>query len=188
MARSGLSGSADVIRALKTYESDVYKEFRKSINSELKPILNPIEGQINSEVTSSIRSNLKGMNHNGRTAWSGAKVTARTGMRAKELVFIEGKGRNGGMDVQLGFEYSELAGIERRPPRPVSKGWGSPSVGYHSYIYNGQGKAFNRKLTSVYGKPGRFLFKRVLKRKPEIEDKVLKIAERFNIKLNRRLA
>jgi len=85
--------------------------------------------------------------------------------------------------VSSGLIYAELAGIERRPPRAVSKGWGSSSVGYHSYTYNGQGKAFNKKLGSMFGKPGRFLFKRVLRRKPEIEAKVKKVAEQFGIKL-----
>jgi len=188
MARSGLSGSAETLRMLKTYESDLYKEFRKGVNSQLKPVIAPIEGEINSSVTSSIRSNMSGMNHNGRTGWSGVKVTPKVSLRPRDLLFIEGKGRNAGLDTQVGFEYAELAGIERRPPRAVSKGWGSTSVGYHSYIYNGQGKAFNRKLTQTYGKPGRFLWKRVLKRKPELENKVLNIAENLNIKINRRLA
>lgn len=187
MARAKLQGSAETLRMLRTYESDLYKEFRKSVNSQLKPTLSPIEGEINSSVTSSLRSQMSGMFHNGRSAWSGVKVTPKVSLRPRDLLFIEGKGRSGGMDTQVGFEYAELAGIERRPPRPVSKGWGSNSVGYHSYIYNGQGKAFNRKLTQAYGKPGRFLWKRVLKRKPELESKVLDIAERLNIKINRRL-
>lgn len=187
MAKANLQGSAETLRMLRTYESDLYKDLRKSVNSQLKPLINPIESQINSSVTSSLRNEMSGMFHNGRTAWSGVRVTPKVSIRPRELLFIEGKGRNGGMSNQVGFEYAELAGIERRPPRPVSKGWGSTSVGYHSYIYNGQGKAFNRKLTRAYGKPGRFLWKRVLKRKPELEAKVLDIAERLNIKINRRL-
>lgn len=187
MARSGLSGSAETLRMLKTYETDLYKEFRKNVNSQLKPVIAPIEGDINSSVTSSLRNQMKGMFHEGRTAWSGVKVTPKVSLRPRDLLFIEGKGRNAGLDTQVGFEYAELAGIERRPPRPVSKGWGSTGPGYHSYIYNGQGKAFNRKLTSSYGRPGRFLWKRVLKRKPELEKKVLDIAENLNIKINRRL-
>jgi hypothetical protein len=187
MAKSGLSGSSEVVRVLKVYEKDLFKQLKKNINSELKPILNPIEGEINSSVTSSLRSTMRGMFHDGRTGWSGVKVSPRVSVRPKDLVFIEGKGRNAGMDTQLGFEYAELGGIERRAPRAVSKGWGISTPGYHSYIYNGQGKAFNRKLTSSYGKPGRFLWIRVLKRKPEIEQKVEKIADEFGIKISRRL-
>ena len=128
MARSGLSGSAETLRMLKTYETDLYKEFRKNVNSQLKPVIAPIEGEINSSVTSSLRNQMKGMFHDGRSAWSGVKVTPKVSLRPRDLLFIEGKGRNAGLDTQVGFEYAELAGIERRPPRPVSKGWGSTDL------------------------------------------------------------
>jgi len=39
----------------------------------------------------------------------------------------------------------------------------------------------------MFGKPGRFLWQRVLKRKPEIEAKVSKIAEEFGIQISRKL-
>jgi hypothetical protein len=71
-------------------------------------------------------------------------------------------------------------------PEACLKGWYSTGVGYHSYIYNGQGKAFNRRLTQLYGKPGRFMWIRVLKRKPKVEEKVLQITDSLNIKINRR--
>ena len=114
MARSGLQGSAETIKMLKTYESDLYKEMRKQVNSQLKPVISPIEGEINSSVTSSLRNQMSGMFHNGRTAWSGVKVTPKISTRPRDLLFIEGKGRNAGLDTQVGFEYAELAGIERR--------------------------------------------------------------------------
>lgn len=186
MRKSGLSGDTEVFKMLRTYDKDLYKELRKSVNSKLAPIVKPIEAEINSSVTSSLKSQMQGMFHDGRSAWSGVKITPKISTRPRDLIFIEGKGRNGGMGMQVGFEYAELAGIERRPPRPVSKGWGSTGVGYHSYIYNGQGKAFNRKLTQAYGRPGRFLWKRVLERKPELEKRVLGVADSLNIRLNRR--
>ena len=183
-AKSHMTGSAEYIRELKNYEQGLLPALRKNINSELAPILGPIESQINSSDTTKLKSALPGMFHNGRTQWGGVKVRARVSLRPKDLIFIEGKGdSSGSLDGAVGFEYAELAGIERRAPRGVSKGWGSSSVGYHSYIYNGQGKAFNRKLGSAFGKPGRFLFKRVLERKPEIESKVKAVAEQFGIKL-----
>ena len=187
MAESYLSGEKEYIRALKDTEKSLLPALRKALNSELSPILNPIENAINSFDGARLQSAMPGMFHDGRTAWSGVTVKARVSLRPKDLIFIEGKGRSNGMGNQFGFEYAELAGIERRAPRAVSKGWGSNSVGYHSYIYNGQGKAFNRKLGSMFGKPGRFLWQRVLKRKPEIEAKVSKIAEEFGIQLSRKL-
>lgn len=188
MQKSKLIGNAEVLRELKVYEKGLHNQFKKSMNSELTPILKPIEGEINSTVGSSLRNRMRGMFHNGRTAWSGVEVKIKTSLRPRDLIFIEGKGRNAGLDTQVGFEYAELAGIDRgRPPRQLSKGWGSTSVGYHSYIYNGQGKVFNRRLTETYGRPGRFLWKRVMNRKNTIEFKVLKVAELYNIKVERRM-
>lgn len=184
---TNLDGSAEVIRMLRTYDKDVYKEIGRKLQSDLRPIIGPIQGQINGLVTSQLRGRRDiGMFHNGRSAWTGATVKAKTSIQPKNLIFIEGKGRSGGMDTQVGFEYAELAGIRRRPPRAVSKGWGVNSPGYHSYIQNGQGDGFINML-SKYGKPGRFLWSRVLKRKPEIEEKVLNITEAFNVKINRRI-
>jgi len=186
MRKSGLSGDTEVFKMLRQYDKDLFKELRKNVTSQLAPTLEPIEAEINGSITSSLRSNMRGMFHDGRSGWAGVKIKARVSTRKRELIFLEGKGGNEGMGQQFGFEYAELAGIERRPPRAVSKGWGSTGVGYHSYIYNGQGKAFNRKLTQVYGKPGRFMWIRVLKRKPKVEEKVLNIADSLNIRINRR--
>lgn len=189
MQKSKLIGSAETMRELRYYrEKGLQNQFRKSMNSELEPILKPIEGEINSTVTSSLRNRMRGMFHDGRTGWSGVEIKVKTSLRPNDLIFIEGKGRNAGLDTQVGFEYAELAGINRRPPRPVSKGWGSNSVGYHSYIYAGQGKVFSERLTQTYGRPGRFLWKRVMNRKKMIEYKVLKVAELYNIKVSRKLA
>lgn len=182
-----LQGSAEVFRTLRNYERDLYKELRKNVNSNLTPIIQPIEAIINSQITGQLKQTTPGMFHNGRSAWAGAKIRVKQSLRKKDLIFIEGTGRSGGVDNQVGFEYAELAGIERRPPRPVSKGWGETTVGYHSYIYNGQGKAFNRNLTRNYGGPGRFLWKRVMERKGRLETQVLNISERFNLGVNRRL-
>jgi hypothetical protein len=184
-----LTGSAEYIRELKNYEKNLLPALRKKLNSQLTPILNPIENKINSSDTSKLKSEMPDMFHDGRTQWSGVEVKARISLRPKDLIFIEGKGRGGNsLDGAVGFEYAELAGIQRRPPRERSKGWGSSSVGYHSYTYNGQGFAFNKKLRKEFGKPGRFLWKRVLKRKPDIEAKVQSVANDFGIKLSKRLS
>ena len=186
MAKSHLTGSSDYLRELKAYEEKLFKQLQKSMNTELSPIINPIENKINSSVTGEVRSLMPGMFHDGRTQWGGVTVTARVSVRPRDLVFIEGKGRgSGSLDGAVGFEYAELAGIERKKQatRVLSKGWGSSSTGYHSYIKNGQGAAFNSRLTAKFGKPGRFLFRRVLRRKPEIEAKVKKVADQFGIKL-----
>lgn len=183
MAKSGLSGSSETLKIIKDLEPELFKEIRKSVNSELKPVLTPIEGEINSQVTQTIKSAMPGMFHNGRSAWNGAKLTVRVSTRPRELIFINGDGQNR----QVGFDYAELAGIRRRPPRSLSRQYmvnGQP----RKHRVNGQGDAFISKLQSEFGKPGRFAWIRVLKRKPEVERKVQDVADKFGIKLSRRLA
>tara|TARA_R110000803_G_scaffold41960_9_gene90084 strand:+ start:90 stop:695 length:606 start_codon:yes stop_codon:yes gene_type:complete len=190
MAANKLEGSAEALYVLKTYEKDLYTELGKNLNTQLRPVLGPIQGQINGVITSQLRSRRKaGMfGHDGRTQWAGAEIKTKTSIKPKDLIFIEGKGRGtGSLDGALGFEYAELAGIRKNAPKVMSKGWGITGTGYHSYTQNGQGDGFINMLNK-YGGPGRFLFRRVLKKRPDIEDKVLLLSEKLNIKINRKLA
>jgi len=189
---SSLHGSSDVIRMLKDYEKDLYKELGSKLATQLRPIIGPIQGQINGLVAGQLKSrrNAGMFNHSGRTSWGGAEVKVKTSVSPKNLIFIEGKGPGSGDYSKVGFNYAELAGIPRARSkvRPISKGWNETSAGgYHAYSVRGQGDGFIRML-NTYGKPGRFLWKRVLNRKPEIEEKVLHLAESLNIKITRRLA
>lgn len=183
MARSKLSGSAEAIRELRKYEPELYKEFRKKLNTELNPIIKPIQGQINSEITATIQSVMPGLFHNGRSSWTGATLSTRVTSNPKQLIFINAAGRLG----KVGFNYAELAGIQRRKPRPLSREY-TKNGRIMRHRVNGQGLAFNAKLQREFGKPGRFAWIRVVKQKPEIENKMLGIADQYNIKVNRRLA
>jgi len=180
MAR--VEGIAEVTKLLKRFEPDLLKEMRKDFRTELKPVVKDIVTGINSEVTSKLQSRDYQMFHNGRTAWSGVRGgTSITASRSKQVAKLTFNGRSG----EVGFNYAELAGIERRPPRSVSKGWYSTSVGYHSYTYAGQGKVFNERLEKDFGRPGRFAFVRYLKKRKEVDKKGQKIADRFIKRVNR---
>jgi hypothetical protein len=185
MAELQIKGLRQTLKELKEYEPNLFKELRRSMVQEAAPILRPIESQINSQVTTQLRSVRRtGMFHDGRTRWDGAKVSIKVGTGLKNLVFIEGKGRGGA----LGFEYAELAGVRRRPPRPVSKGWNESGPGWRSYIVNGQGDAFIRMLQrNIDQKPGRFLFVRVIRRRKEIEQSVSRVATKLNLQISRKL-
>jgi len=180
MAR--VEGIAEVTKLLKRFEPDVLKEMRKDLRTELKPLTQQIASQINTEVTSKLQSRDYEMFHNGRTAWSGVRggtslLASRRGSVAK-LTFT---GRSG----EVGYNYAELAGIERRPPRRISKGWYSTTPGYHSYTYAGQGKVFNERLEKDFGKPGRFAFARFLKKRKEVDKQAQQVADRFVKRVNR---
>jgi len=129
---------------------------------------------------------IKGMAHNGRTAYAKPKVAsyARPQARSRKTAYIPIIGFKA---TGVGFAYAELAGIQRRAPRPVSKGWNSTSVGYHSYQLNGQGGAFIQRLERIYAKPGRFFFREVLKDLPRVRRKIRGILEDRTKQLNRKL-
>jgi len=182
MAKSGLSGSADVIRVLKEVEPELFKELKKNLTSDINPIVKPIQSEINSQVTQEIQGVMKGMFHTGRSSWNGATLSARTSTRPRDLIFINATGQRS----HFGFDYAELAGIRRRPPRRRSRPYlknGRPMT----HAVNGQGDAFITKLNTEFGKPGRFAWIRVLKRKPQIEEKTQIITDAFGIKVSRRL-
>ena len=183
MAKSGLSGSSEAMRMLKEFEPELFKELKKKIVSELKPIVSPIQGEINSQVAGELKSVMPGMFHNGRSAFAGVAMSPRISTRPRDLVFINAAGTNR----QVGYNYAELAGIQRRPPRSMSRPY-TRNGEARQHRVNGQGLAFNEKLGREFGKPGRFAWIRVLKRKPEVEAKVKNIADTFGVKLSRRLA
>jgi len=182
MAKSILTGSSEAIRELKKYEPELYKELRKKLNTDLNPIIKPIQGEINSEITNSLKSSMPGLFHNGRSSWSGATMTSRVSTNPKNLISITAAGRSG----KVGFNYAELAGIQRRRPRPISREYTKNGRTMRHRV-NGQGIAFNEKLRSEFGKPGRFAWIRVLRKKPMIENKIERIATSYGIALSRRL-
>lgn len=179
-----VENTAYVVSQLKQYRPESLKALRKSLRKEMKPLLNKITSQINAEVTSQLQSRDYEMFHGGRTSWNGVRGTMSvTSNKKGSMVKIVMTGRAG----KLGFNYAELAGIERRPPRRKSKGWYSSSVGYHSYDYAGQGLVFNDRLTRDFGKPGRFGWIRIVKSRKEIEKEMLQILDRYNVGLSRKL-
>lgn len=182
MARSMLTGSAEAIKELRKYESELFKQFRKDLTSQLSPIIKPIQGQINSQVTNELKAEMPGMFHNGRSSWSGVNISTRVSTKPKELIYINAAGRLG----KVGFNYAELAGIQRRKPRPISREYVKNGRTMRHRV-NGQGLEFNDKLNRTFGKTGRFAFIRVVKQTPAVERKVLFVTEKYNLKVNRRL-
>jgi len=179
-----VDGVAYTIGVLRKVDRDLIRELRKEIRKELKPTVNKIVGEINTSVTGQLQSRDYEMFHNGRTQWNGvrgfATVKSTSKQNAAQLVFT---GRGG----KVGFDYAELAGIERRPPRRRSKGWYSTSPGYHSYDYAGQGKVFNDRLERDFGKPGRFAWIRVIKQRKKIEREFKQVIDKFTERVSRKL-
>lgn len=181
--KSTVTGLAEVVRYLRRYDKDTLAAIRKDMRSEIKPIVAPILSEINTSVTSELMSKDYEMFHNGRTQWNGVRFTPQITSNRSGIIKLKFTGRSG----KLGYDYAELAGVRRRPPKKRSKGWYSNTPGYHSYDVNGQGDAFIDKLTGDFGKPGRFAWIRIIKKRREINNKINMILRKYNIELNAKL-
>jgi len=169
--------------------------------------INAIRADIRSIVTTSgavsrIRSRtpaiapLSGMANNGPTKWAGVKSVNISvlpkvmsfGLSKNPLVKISVTGGTN----SLGFDYAELAGIRRRPPRSRSKIRGGTlrgtAKGDGSMALNGQGDNFIRVLEDRNGKtPGRFAFRAVFETRGKIMAGIQKTLDDYAAKVNRKL-
>lgn len=196
-----VEGVKETVEVLKTLDQDLIKQLRKDVRQVTSPTVSKIKSSV--PVTSPLNGGFRktglmrpygGMNdHNGRTRWDGVRVSTSftpgrvaKGKDTHPLITINATGRKG-----LGFDYAELAGVRRRPPRKTSKGWNSTSVGYHSYTVNGQGDAMIEKLNRSVpfkGKAGRFAFAVVLKDLNQMQTESAKVLDSYAIKVNKKLA
>jgi hypothetical protein len=192
-----VEGVKETIAEMRKLEPGLIKEMR----AEMKTIASPTMSKIKTEVPviSPLNGGLRktglmrpygGMNsHAGRSRWDGVKVsTALTpsiyarGKNAHPLVSIIATGRKG-----VGFDYAELAGIRRRPPRQRSRSFPARPGGF---ALNGQGDAMIEKLNRAVpfkGKAGRFAFAVVLKDKKDLEQKSQVVLNKYADKINIRL-
>lgn len=144
-------GMAEVAKTLKTLDNDLIKQARKDLRSGAQPVANAVKANIPSEAP------LRGMIHNGRTAWkpSGVKVAVKTNFSKKAerkgfaLVSIvagaAGKNATGGAS----FQIADIAGRKNK---------GSTR----------SGRAMIRKLNSQ-GRASRYVYPAAERELPQIE-------------------
>lgn len=172
---------------LKKISPTLMKEFRKELRGRLQPYA--------SAIANSIPGNppISGMNHNGVTRWEGKpKGRVNFSPRGRRnaligLIFTGGTRQNG----PLGFDYAEVAGIRRRPPRAVSRIYEDQFGTLKTHRVNGQGDAMIRAIRRrkpIPGKAGYFAFDQALQKFPLLK----KIAElslaRFTSDVNNELS
>lgn len=173
-------------KVLTQAEKEYVRDLRAKARSQMLPIANKVRTQIPTIAP------ISGMAHNGRTAWAQPKVAvysnpkARAKRRRNTVGIVGFKATPPSRAV--GFSYGELAGIRRKPPKPVSKGWNSTTVGgYHSYRVNGQGDAFIERLEQIRVRPGRFFYRHIRKYLPELRERMRGIVLETTADLNRKL-
>ena len=187
-----VEGLEKVLTTLKEVEPDAIKTMR----SEIRTIISA------TGVISSIKSRapqiapMSGMNHSGPTRWAGVRsvttsVLPRTAALQKKSVPLVRIAASGGKEA-LGFDYADLAGIRRRPPRARSKIRGSSLRGTQkgdgSMALNGQGDNFIKMLEDRNGKkPGRYAYRAVQSARSKIERGIQIVLDNYAQKVNRKL-
>lgn len=187
-----VDGLEKVLANLKKIQPDAIKTIREEIRTIIA-----ITG-----VVSSIKSRtpavapLSGMDHKGPTRWQGVRsvttsVLSRTEAIKNKSVPLVRIAATGGKD-GLGFDYAELAGIRRRPPRARSKIRGTSLRGTRkgdgSIALNGQGDNFIKYLEERNGKkPGRFAFRAVQSARGKIEQGIQNVLDAYAQRVNRKL-
>jgi hypothetical protein len=177
---ASVQGLTEVIRFLRRYQPEVLKALKKDISAEIKPLVEDSVNEVNSLVTSQLKSRNYEMFHNGKTAWGGVRYTPKVTSNRAGLIKLTFTGKGG----KLGFDYAELAGIYRQFPRARSKPWPGRPNGYN-YAY--QGYTFNDRLGKDFGRPGRFMWIRIIKKRKLINRQIDQILTRYNIKVNAQL-
>lgn len=192
--RVRIEGLEKTLRILKKVEPDSIKQIRSEIRGIIKA----------SGAVSKIRSRtpsvapLSGMNNNGPVKWAGVKsitvsplsrITGFTSVN-NNVPLAEIKATGG--KNSLGFDYAELAGIRRRPPRDRSKIRGGTTRGSvkgdGSMALRGQGDNFIKYLEERYGKtPGRFAFRAVFETRRQIMAGIQRTLDKYAESVNRKL-
>lgn len=183
---SGIRGAKEVLKNIDPqFQKALERDFHKQMASPLQKVSKDSRAN-NRRVT----RELPGMSdHRGRTRNTGADLKAAfrpSAQYGKSIALITARGRNN----QVGFEYAELAGINRsnngrrsRIPGTTRRG---SRKGDGSYLINGQGRAFNQALMRIR-KPGRLAFDATKENLPALEKVAFNILERMSDKLNEKL-
>lgn len=175
------------LAVLKKIDNKIVKDLRKELRGRLQPYA--------SAIAASIPGNppISGMNHNGVTRWEG-KPKGRVNFNPRGrrgalvgLIFTGGTRRGG----PLGFDYAEVAGIRRRPPKPVSRIYEDQYGTLKTHRVNGQGDAMIRAIRRrkpIRGKAGYYAFEQALQKFPLLkkiaELSLNKLAQDVNLELS----
>ena len=115
-----VSGLIETAKILQATDKRLLTALRKELREGIQPISNKVQHSLPPVAP------LSGMIHNGRSRWDliTAKVSFQPskqlgkGRQQQPLISLIVTGKKG-----LGFDYAELAGINRRKPKAKSRAW-----------------------------------------------------------------
>jgi hypothetical protein len=159
-----IEGVQDTVRQLRLIEPELYKKMISEVKNE--PGVALVVSGIKSRIPSV--SPLRGMNHKGRTAYTGAKVSTNfrpsnrlTRGNERSILTIGASSSGGG----VGFEIIDIVGRGKKGNSPQAQG-------------------MKRKLV---GDPSRYVWKGFEEKKEGIERAVLSIIEKYSRIVNVKL-
>ena len=173
------------VRILRGVDRKALNELRKELRGKIQPYAQSIANAV--PATPPIR----GMRHDGVTRWEGkpkASVSftpgkSRSGNRLLAIKLTGGSAKGG----PLGFDYAELAGVRKRPPKPFSKVYDRGSSPAVQHRVNGQGDAMIRairRVKAIRGKAGYFAFDEALQKYPLLNKIGVVALQKFMTKIN----
>ena len=190
MEKIQVYGVQETVKILMDVEPELLKQTRKDIRQIAKPVADAIEQYIPNQPP------LRGMSHNGRTAWkpSNVQVTIKTSFsnktftREQAIASIHAGGKKG-TDGAAGLQIADMAGrrgkIRRSgKTRPFTRNGASDIT----YRLNGQGAGLIDWLNSKWSRSSRFVWRAAEVQIPNIQagimESVVKLSEATNIKLS----
>jgi len=166
-------GMAEVAKTLKTLDNDLIKQARKDLRTGAKPVADAVKANIPSQAP------LRGMIHNGRTAWqpSGVKVTVKTNFTKKaerkgtSLVSIVAGAQGKNSMGAASFQIADISGRKSTSGRSEPIKPYAYKGGIRTHRKNGQGRAMIRAL-NAQGRASRYVYPAALRQVPYVEDVV----------------
>lgn len=189
-------GLTRAINALALMDKQVKKQFVKDMRTELRGSMNAVKASVPKVSPFAGGGPLDGMTHAGRTRWSPVRMRLNVNPKPRRkgagFVGVVGwamTGSPGG----LGFDYAELAGVRRRPPRPVTKPFSRATKNGRTVEYsrvNNAGDTFIRNVRSRSkgrGRAGHFAYAEFLKQKPAIKRRAIKVIKTYSSATTRKM-
>jgi hypothetical protein len=181
-------GIDEVAKTLRAIDNDLLKRARKDLRTGAKPVADAVRNNIPTQAP------LRGMAHNGRTAWqpSGVKVRVKTDFSKKatkqgtSLVSIVAGAQAKYAQGSAAFQIADISGRKRSSGRsdPIKpypyKG------GMRTHRKNGQGRAMIRAL-NAQGRASRYVYPAALREVPFVQDVVRGTIRKLQNDYNRKL-
>lgn len=169
MLSTRVVGIAEVAKTLKAIDNDLVKQSRKDLRTGARPVADAVKNNIPSEAP------LRGMVHNGRTAWqpAGVKVTVKTNFtkkaerRGTSLVSIVAGAQGKNSQGSAAFQIADMAGRKRRGKTRA-------------------GQAMIRKLNNQ-ARASRYVYPAALRELPYVENVVRGTIRKLQSDYNRKL-